>query len=168
MVNAFLKIGIQGQIYVVPGGCIGFILCFTDSSYTVLVNSLFPFCALKLMLHGIFDSCTSYDVINIIIIFLFLQALQLILRDLTGIADDRCKGNAVIVCPDGGFLHIHSLHLPDVLQNIRYGFIRNLAGHCSRFIFAVRHEAKSIFYVDDVQGLLVCQINGISIRILHI
>ncbi len=129
VITYFLQLGIQGEPYIVsgrrfhPGACLDHLAQIIDE------DSLRPFPALQLHFHGGFDAGLADRIIQRIGFILLLQSLQLFRIDLSGITDDLCKVDALVVFADRALRDGHTLQHIGILHHHGHRLLGHIVGY---------------------------------------
>ena len=109
MVNADLKISVNGQINIVPCGRLRLRYNLHNASHIVDYQVAVAFPSLKIGFHLFFNSGTPHHIIKLVLGILFAQFFQMILLHFPCISYNRSKINTVIINADSRFFNINSL-----------------------------------------------------------
>ena len=81
---------------------------------------------------------------------LLIEAVYLILLDLSGVADDRCEIKAVIIDADVAFLYGNTFQISRILIDLSHGLLAYIGGHCSGLILLKFRQLHGIDNVDHI------------------
>ena len=167
MINSLLEIAVHCQIYVISRYSVHTLQFLLNTAPVIYAYYPVAFGTLELQFHGRFYADQTYRIIDIVIRIGLLEFFQPLCLHFSGIADNGCEINAVIVYADRRLLDIYPLQIRRIFHNFGYCLIINIGGNGSGQIFLKGSKGHRITNIHNVKGSLIIQCQRIPVFVFQ-
>ena len=158
----------DGGIDIIARLRLGFRDDLEDRADGVQVHLAVALLTLQLRLHALLETPDTDGVVQLVALIGLSELCELILPDLTGIADDVAQVRRIVVLSHGNIFDIDALQLPLRLEDLRHALLRHVLYDGRGLVALVGGETHGEEDIDHVEGGLVVKDDGHAVFILDV
>ena len=158
----------DGGIDIIARLRLGFRDDLEDRADGVQVHLAVALLALQLGLHALLETPDTDGVVQLVALIGLSELRELVLPDLTGIADDVAQVRRIVVLSHGNIFDIDALQLPLRLEDLRHALLRHVLYDGRGLVALVGGETHGEENIDHVEGGLVIEDDSHAVFILDV